>query len=78
MSSQSDCPADVGRPTYHGVKQRAEALSWLQDLGFAVWIMGVVSGCALGVSFLLAVVYLCVTVFSGAARHYRYISTPAA
>ena len=50
----------------------------LQDLGFAVWIMGVVSGCALGVSFLLAVVYLCVTIFSGAARHYRYISTPAA
>ena len=59
-------------------QQHADALSCLQDLGFAVWIMGLVSGCALGVSFLLAVVYLCVTVFSGAARHYRYISTPAA
>ena len=49
-----------------------------QDLGFAVWILGVISGCALGVSFLLAVVYLCVTIFSGAARHYRYITTPSA
>ncbi len=50
----------------------------VQDLGFQVWIMGVVSGCALGVSFLLAVVYLCVTIFSGASRHFRFISTPAA
>ena len=50
----------------------------VQDLGFQVWIMGVVSGCALGVSFVLAVVYLCVTIFSGASRHYRFISTPAA
>ena len=40
--------------------------------------MGVISGCALGISFLLAVVYLCVTIFSGASRHYRFISTPAA
>jgi len=52
--------------------------SLLQDLGFQVWIMGVISGCALGVSFLLAVIYLCVTIFSGAGRHYRFISTPAA
>ena len=50
----------------------------VQGLGFPVWIMGVISGCALGVSFILAVLYLCVTIFSGARRHFRYISTPAA
>ena len=78
MGAGRELPAGADGSTYKQGKQFTEALSCLQDLGFAVWIMGVVSGCALGVSFLLAVVYLCVTVFSGAARHYRYISTPAA
>ena len=68
----------TGGPTHDWVRRGAKAVSCSQDLGSAVWIMGLVSGCALGVSFLLAVVYLWVTVFSGAARHYRFISTPAA
>ena len=66
-------------PGFHS--RRNESSLWrccVQDLGFPVWIMGVVSGCALGVSFILAVLYLCVTIFSGARRHFRYISTPAA
>jgi hypothetical protein len=55
-------------------------LQWCceQELGFPVWIMGVISGCALGISFILAMLYLCVAIFSGASRHFRYVSTPAA
>lgn len=62
--------------SYH--QQGSAAAKDLRGLGFPVWIMGVISGCALGVSFILAVLYLCVTIFSGARRHFRYISTPAA
>ena len=66
-----------GRLTAQG-KVATTKMLCVQDLGFQVWIMGVLSGCALGVSFVLAVAYLCVTIFSGASRHYRFISTPAA
>ena len=43
-----------------------------------LWIMGLVSVGALGVSFLLSMVYLCITVYGSAGRHIRIIAIPSA
>ena len=43
-----------------------------------LWIMGLVSVGALGISFLLSVLYMAITLFGNAGRHIRFIAIPSA
>ena len=40
--------------------------------------MGLVSAGALGISFLLAILYMCITLYGKAGRHMRIVALPLA
>ena len=42
------------------------------------WILGIASASALGASFLLSVLYMCITIYGKAGRHMRCIAIPSA
>ena len=50
----------------------------MQNLDTGLWIMGLVSAGALGVSFLLAVLYMCIALYGNAGRHMRIVALPSA
>ncbi len=43
-----------------------------------LWIMGLVCVGGLGVSFLLSLLYLAITIYGSAGRHIRIVAVPAA
>ena len=47
-----------------------------QDVGLVLWILGIVAVCGLGVSFILALIYLAVTLFGKAGKHIGCIAIP--
>ena len=48
----------------------------VQDLSFPVWVLGIASAGALGVTAILAILYLCITIFGSAGRHIRIVAIP--
>ncbi|CAL8465308.1 g4843 [Coccomyxa elongata] len=61
--------------TYHVGGDNAPVKS-LRDLSFPVWALGMASAAALGATGLLAVLYLCITIFGSAGRHIRIVAFP--
>ena len=47
-----------------------------QDIGLVSWILGIVAVCGLGVSFILAMLYLAITLFGKAGKHIGCIAIP--
>ncbi|KAK9825665.1 hypothetical protein WJX81_007977 [Elliptochloris bilobata] len=48
----------------------------LKDIGLVSWILGIVAVCGLGVSFILALLYLAITLFGKAGKHIGCIAIP--
>ncbi|KAK9903563.1 hypothetical protein WJX75_009000 [Coccomyxa subellipsoidea] len=65
----------TGWLTYHVGGDNAAVQSF-KDLSFPAWVLGIASAGALGVTAILAILYLCITIFGSAGRHIRIVAIP--